>query len=192
MVMLQSEIQLKDYLMRARKVTSALAETAIERDAQAGIPAEEVRQIRDAGLLPLMIPQEYGGIGANWIEAFPILQELAKADGSTGQLFANQLILSVLPQVSGTPAQAEHYARITAQQQLFWGNAFNTRDMRLQIKPDGDGYRVNGVKTFGTGVVVADLRVFAAMQEGVDYPVIFIIPSDRDGIVYNNDWNNMG
>lgn len=192
MVMLQSEIQLKDYLMIARRVASALVETAIERDAQAGIPVEEVKQIRDAGLLPLVVPQEYSGIGATWIEAFPILQELAKADGSTGQLFANQLILSVLPKVSGTPAQADHYFRITAQHHLFWGNAFNTRDMRLQIKPDGDGYRVDGIKTFGTGVIVADLRVFAAMQEGVDYPVVFIVPRDREGIVYNNDWNNMG
>lgn len=201
MVVLHQTSQLKDdqalrtsrnFKAIARNVANTLAATAIARDAQAGIPEEEVRQLRDSGLLPLIVPQRYGGIGATWIEALPVIQELAKADGSTGQLFANQLILTALPEMSGTPAQAEYYSRMTAQQHLFWGNAFNTRDLRLKIEPDGDCYRVNGIKSFGTGVTVADLRVFAAMQAGVDFPIVFIVPSDREGIVYNYDWDNMG
>ncbi len=192
MVMLQPQAQLRDYRAIAKSVASTLAATAVERDSQAGMPEEEVKQLRSAGLLPLVVPKEYGGIGATWVEALPIIQELAKADGSTGQLYANQLILSALPGVSGTPAQAAYYFRATAQHHLFWGNAFNTRDLRLKIEPTDDGYRVNGIKSFGTGVTVADLRVFGAMQDGIDFPIVFILPRDREGIVYNHDWNNMG
>lgn len=192
MTQLLEHIELKNYQAIATAVSNELAASAVERDRQAGAPDEEVRQLRNAGLLPLVVPKAYGGVGATWIEAFKILQELAKADGSTGQLYANQIILSVLPQIAGTPAQAERYYRATAQNHLFWGNAMNTRDTRLKIEPQGNHFRVNGIKTFGTGTVAADLRAFSAMQDGVEMPIVFVLPKDREGIVYNNDWDNMG
>ncbi|MFE1745413.1 acyl-CoA dehydrogenase family protein [Coleofasciculus sp. H7-2] len=199
MTTLLNRIELKDYAAIATALSQELAASAVERDSQAGVPHEEVRLLRQSGLLPLVVPREYGGIGATWVEALKILQEIAKADGSTGQLYSNQLVLSVVAQASGTPAQTERYYRATAQNHLFWGNAFNTRDTRLKIEPEGEltlsalryRFRVNGIKTFGTGVAAADMRVFAAVQEGVDYPIVFILPKDREGIVYNNDWDNM-
>jgi len=129
---------------------------------------------------------------ATWVDAFKIIQELSKADGSIGQLYGNHLILSVLDQVAGTPAQAERFYRATAQKHLFWGNAVNTRDTRLKIEPEGNYYRVNGIKSFGTGLLVADMRVISAVQDSVESPIFFVIPKEREGIVYNNDWDNMG
>jgi alkylation response protein AidB-like acyl-CoA dehydrogenase len=143
------ESQQKDYVAIATTLAQELATYAVERDRQAGLPNEEIQQIRASGLLPLVVPKIYGGLGATWIEALKVVQEIAKAEGSSGQLYANQLILSILPLVSGTEAQVERYCRATAQHHLFWGNAFNTRDTRLQIEPEGDHYRVNGFKSFG-------------------------------------------
>uniref|UniRef100_B8HZC4 Acyl-CoA dehydrogenase type 2 domain protein n=1 Tax=Cyanothece sp. (strain PCC 7425 / ATCC 29141) TaxID=395961 RepID=B8HZC4_CYAP4 len=184
--------RLKNYREIATALSNQLATTAVERDLIAGLPNDEVQQIRQSGLLPLVVPREYGGIGARWIDAFWTIRELAKADGSIGQLVANHMVLSVLAHVIGTPAQAERYYRATAQHHLFWGNALNARDSRLRIEPEGNHYRVNGVKSFGTGVAVADMRVFAAIQEGIDFPIVFVIPKEREGVTYNNDWNNMG
>ncbi len=192
MTQLLEQTQVKDYKAIATAVSKELATSAVERDRGAGSPIEEVQKLRESGLLPLMVPKAYGGVGATWLEAFTILKELAKADGSIGQLYANQLALSILPQVLGNPMQMHRYSRMTAQNHLFWGNALNGRDARLKIEQEGDHYRANGVKSFGTGTVAADLRVFAAMQEGVDFPIVFILPSDRQGVVYNNDWDNMG
>lgn len=189
---LQARSEVKNYIAIATDVSKQLATTAVERDSQAGVPDEEVQLLREAGLLPLVVPKKYGGVGATWTEAFKVVQELSKADGSIGQLYANQIILSVLGQVAGTPIQAEYYYRVTAQNNLFWGNALNARDANLKIQPEGDHYRVNGTKTFGTGTVVADLRVFSALQDGVDFPIIFVIPKDREGVSYNNNWDNMG
>ncbi len=183
---------LKNYVAIAATLSKELAVKAVERDREAGIPAQEVQWLRESGLLPLVVPQAYGGAGATWMEAFKVVQELAKADGSIGQLYANQIILSVLPQIVGTPAQAERYYRATAQNHLFWGNALNARDTRLKIEPEGDHFRANGTKTFGTGTVAADLRAFSAMQDGVEFPIVFVLPKEREGIVYNNDWDNMG
>jgi hypothetical protein len=44
------------------------------------------------------------------------------------------------------------------------------------------------LKSFGTGVVVADMRMFSAVQDGVEFPIFFVIPKDREGIRYNEDW----
>lgn len=186
------EYKQTNYVTIATSLAEELAATAVERDRQAGLPTQEVQQLKKSGLLSLVIPKQYGGAGATWVEALKVVQELAKAEGSIGQLYSNQLILSIVPLVSGTSEQAEHYCRATAKYHLFWGNAFNTRDTRLTIAPEGNHYRVNGVKSFGTGVAVADQRIFTAVQQGVEFPVAFIIPSDRAGVTYNNDWDNMG
>ncbi len=186
------EDTLKDPIAVAASIARMLADSAVERDRKAGLPTKEVQYLKTAGLLPLVVPRQYGGLGATWGEAFKVVQTLSAAEGSIGQLYANQLILSVVSQTAGTPEQAERYYRATAEHHLFWGNAFNTRDTRLKIAPEGQHYRVNGIKTFGTGVAVADLRVFSAVQEGIDYPIVFILPREREGIIYNDDWDNMG
>ncbi|MGL6343183.1 MAG: acyl-CoA dehydrogenase family protein [Waterburya sp.] len=75
---------------------------------------------------------------------------------------------------------------------MFWANAANARDARLKITPDGDGFLVNGIKSFGTGVAVGDLNVIGAIQEDTETPMVFVLPKDRKGVIYNYDWHNMG
>ncbi|HEY9642682.1 MAG TPA: acyl-CoA dehydrogenase family protein [Coleofasciculaceae cyanobacterium] len=189
---LLERIELKDYAAIATSLSQELTKSAVARDLRAGRPEEEIEQLRSSGLLPLVVPKEYGGVGATWAEALKLVQELAKADGSIGQLYGNHLNLTALAQVSGTSAQAERYYRETAEKNLFWANGINTRDERLKIEPEGDHYRVSGIKSFSTGVIEADYRVFSAVQDGVELPVIFVIPQDREGLVYNEDWDNIG
>lgn len=181
-----------DSIKIAASLSKELAETAVERDAKAGIPDDEVRRLRESGLLPLVVPKEYGGIGATWAEALKIVQELSKADGSIGQLFGNHLNLTALGHVSGTAEQKEKYYRQTVENNWFWANAVNTRDTRLKITPEGEDFRLNGIKSFGTGVALADVRIFSAVQEGVEEPVLFVVPKDREGLASNNDWDNFG
>ena len=152
----------------------------------------EVQRLRESGLLPLVVPKEYGGIGGTWVEALKVVQELSQADGSIGKLYGNHLNLTALGHVSGTPEQKDRYYWETSRNNLFWANAINTRDTRLQISPEGENFRVNGVKSFGTGVGIADLRVFSAVQDGVEVPLLFVIPSDREGVTSNQDWENVG
>lgn len=182
----------KDWIGIASSILQELSNTAVERDLKAGIPDLEIQRLRESGLLPLVVPKAYGGADATWIEALKIVQELSQADGSIGQLYGNHLNLTALAHVSGTPEQKERYYRETAQNNLFWANAINTRDTRLKISPEGEDFRVNGVKSFGTGIASADLRVFSAVQDGVEFPLLFVIPKDRTGVVSNQDWDNIG
>ncbi len=181
-----------DYIDIAASLSKELAQSVVERDIKGGVPEEEINRLRETGLLPLVVPKQYGGIGATWIDALKIVRKLSKADGSIGQLYGNHLNLTALGHVSGTAVQKEKYYTETANNNLFWANAINTRDTRLKISPEGENFRVNGVKSFGTGIAVADYRVFSALQDGVELPFIFIIPKDREGLISNQDWDNIG
>ncbi len=95
------------------------------------------------------------------------MQILSKADGSVGQLFSNHLQLLALGHVSGTSLQKELFYRETAQNELFWANAINTRDTRLKIHPEGNHFRVNGIKAFGTGYLSPIGECFQRCKRGL-------------------------
>jgi alkylation response protein AidB-like acyl-CoA dehydrogenase len=182
----------KDYLAVAADVAAQLSVNAVSRDVEAGIPAEEVRLLKESGLLLLPIPQEYGGAGRSWTEIYRVIQTLASAQGSVGQLYANHVVLVIAGEAMGRLGQAEQFYRVTAQQNLLWANALNARDARLKITREGEHFRVNGVKSFGTGVAVADMNAIAAIEPTTNTPMVFVIPKERAGVRYNQDWDNLG
>ncbi|MEM8810215.1 MAG: acyl-CoA dehydrogenase family protein, partial [Cyanobacteria bacterium P01_G01_bin.38] len=184
------KIDVQDYQAVAAKVGQQLAVNAVQQDLEAGIPSIEVDTLKHTGLLLLPIPREYGGAGAKFPDVYQVVKTLAKAQGSVGQLYANHATLVHAAAAIGRPGQAEHYYRLTTEQNLFWANALNARDARLKIEPEGNNFRVNGIKSFGTGVAAADMNAIAALQG--DQPRVFILPKDRPGIRYNHDWNNLG
>ena len=115
---LLEQIEVKDYNAIADALSQELALAAVERNLRAGTPNQEIERLRQTGLLPLIVPKKYGGVGATWIETFKIVQKLSKADGSIGQLYGNHLNLVALGEVSVTPIQAEQYYQETAQKNL--------------------------------------------------------------------------
>ncbi|MBI4784329.1 MAG: acyl-CoA dehydrogenase family protein [Oscillatoriophycideae cyanobacterium NC_groundwater_1537_Pr4_S-0.65um_50_18] len=182
----------QDYQAIARKLSQEFSGNAVARDLEAGLPTYEIDRLRQEGLLTLVIPSEYGGAGESIPTAMKVLQELSKADGSIGQLYCNHLGLTTLAHVSGTSTQKEYYYHGTVEHQWFWGNSINLRDTRLKLTPTGDRFRLDGVKGFGTGIPVADQLVFGAFQEGIEVPFLVVLPKGREGITFNDDWNNVG
>jgi alkylation response protein AidB-like acyl-CoA dehydrogenase len=82
MIQLLERTEVKDYQAIAAALSRDLAASAIERDLKAGIPEEEVRKFKESGLLLLTIPKQYGGIGAGWLDAGKVIQELG-CDGKS-------------------------------------------------------------------------------------------------------------
>jgi alkylation response protein AidB-like acyl-CoA dehydrogenase len=187
-----SNISTRDYLTVAEEVAANLAANAIQYDAEAGLPTEEVSMLKESGLLLLPVPREYGGAGASWPQLYRVVQILASGSGSIGQIYANHICLVNAAVALGRPGQAEQSYRITAEQNLLWANALNARDGRLKLEATPYGFIARGVKSFGTGVAVGDINVIGATMDGVDHPMVFTIPGDRQGVNYNHDWHNMG
>jgi alkylation response protein AidB-like acyl-CoA dehydrogenase len=180
------------YTEKVKQLASAFARTAAERDRLGDTPKAERDQLRASGLLKLIIPSQYGGMGAKWPEALWAVREIAKADSSLAHVFGYHHLQLATPHFYGTPAQRAHYYRETAAKNWFWGNAINPKDTRLIVSRDGDGYVLNGTKYFCSGAKDSDVLVVSAVSDGGRRPHLFVLPSNRTGIIFHDDWNGMG
>jgi alkylation response protein AidB-like acyl-CoA dehydrogenase len=184
--------QAADYRIIATSLAEEFAATAVERDAKGGTPKAERDKLRQSGLLKLVIPQEYGGLGDRWTTALQITRDFAKVDSSIAHLFSYHHLGVVAPHIFGTAEQKERYYKLTAENNWFWCNGFNPLDRRVSLTPEADHFRLNGIKSFCSGSVDSDLIPVTAMQSGVEGFAIAIVPTAREGVTVNGDWDNMG
>lgn len=180
------------WLQRAREVADVLAETAVARDRANETPHEEVRLLKESGLVTLLGPREHGGAGESWQTAYRVIREVAKGDGSLGQLLGYHYLWAWAARLVATPEQITEVERLYTSNEFFFGGAVNPRDDDLVITDEGDTLVYRGRKSFSTGGKVSDLTVLEGVLEGTDTHIFAIVPSQQDAIVYGDDWNNLG
>jgi alkylation response protein AidB-like acyl-CoA dehydrogenase len=189
MQLLESKTSL-DYLALATALAEEFATTAVERDTKGGTPKQERDRIRQSGLLKLIIPKEYGGLGETWITTLKISRELAKVDSSIAHVFSYHHLGVIIPHIFGSIAQKERYYSNTIQNNWFWCNALNPLDRRTTLTPDGNNFRLNGIKSFCSGSKDSDILPITATNN--DEITILAIPTQRQGVQIQDDWDNMG
>ncbi|MFL1429744.1 MULTISPECIES: acyl-CoA dehydrogenase family protein [unclassified Nocardiopsis] len=169
-----------------------LAADAVERDRAGRTPYAEVALLKDSGLVTLLGPVEHGGAGQAWETAYKVIREVAAGDGSIGQLLGYHYLWAWAARLVATPEQITAVEELYTANRLFFGGAVNPRDEDLVITDEGDTLVFNGRKAFSTGSRVSDLTVLEGVLEGTDEHVFAIVPSDQEGIVYADDWDNIG
>jgi alkylation response protein AidB-like acyl-CoA dehydrogenase len=182
----------KNYLALTKSLTEELAATAVERDRQGGTPKRERDAIRKSGLLNLTIPKEYGGWGDNWISAMKVSRELGKVDSSIAHVLSYHYLGAVIPHILGSAAQRKYYYYETVRHGWFWCNALNPLDRRATLTPDGTNFRLEGIKSFCSGSKDSDILPITAVNSATDELMVLILPTQREGIVIGDDWDNMG
>ncbi|MBQ6643789.1 MAG: acyl-CoA dehydrogenase family protein [Saccharopolyspora sp.] len=180
------------WIERAQDVAALLATDAVARDRAGETPHAEVRLLKDAGLVTLLGPAEHGGGGQTWSTAYKVTREVAKGDGSIGQLLGYHYLWAWAVRLVGTDEQIEQVERLYTGEVLFFGGAVNPRDADVVITDDGAEIVFNGRKSFSTGGKVSDLTVLEGVLAGTDKHIFAIVPSDQDGIVFGDDWDNLG
>jgi len=186
----------------ARQLATKWQATAVERDRAGGSATAERQDLRDSGLLSLMIPKEYGGWGADWPTAIEVIREIAKVDGSLGHLFGYHTGSVHMIELFGSTEQKERLYRKMAQNNWWTGNASSENnshvmEWKVSATPTGDGgYLLNGTKHFCSGAKGSDLLfVFGVIQdESLQKGAIVAvaIPTGREGVHINDDWNAIG
>jgi len=176
----------------AHSLAARLAESAPERDREGGTAKRERDAIRHSGLLRASIPKEYGGHGASWSEVTRLVRAISNADSSLGHLFGFHHLLVATVRLFGSSAQWEAAYRETANGNLFWGNALNPLDPGTRLTRTSRGYLLNGKKSFCSGALDSDRLIVSGNHPDSGKLLVAAIPSDRSGIRYNADWDNMG
>ncbi|WP_175722688.1 acyl-CoA dehydrogenase family protein [Burkholderia ambifaria] len=176
----------------ARAIDSLRA-TAAARDRAGGHAADEKQWLADAGLLTLAVPREFGGQEAAWPAIYDTIRQIARVDSALAHLVGFQILQIVSVDVWGSAAQRERYLRGTVEHRWWWGNAVNPLDTRLvaTATPDG-GYRLDGVKGFCSGTRGSQRMTVSAHDPETGRTVFGVVPTDRDGITVNDDWDPIG
>lgn len=136
-----------ELLDRARSLAPLIRAQADESARLRRLATPVVEAFHDAGLFKMLQPPSVGGSGLNAIEAVPILEEVACADGSAGWNLAigagNAAFLALLTDRGALESLVKPPRSLGA-------GSVNPTSLRL-VRVDG-GYRVSGTLRFASGV----------------------------------------
>ncbi|RJF98527.1 acyl-CoA dehydrogenase family protein [Noviherbaspirillum saxi] len=163
----EQEVMIRD---SARKVaTEVVAATAAERDRTSAWPTDELNAVGELGFLGMLIPEEYGGAGASFVDYCLAIEEFAAADAGFATLIHVHNSAGFAIVKDGTEEQKRKYLPALASGEKI--GAFlltephagsDTAAFRTTARRDGSHYVLNGSKQFisngnhaGVGIVLA-------------------------------------
>ncbi len=171
-----------------------IAPVAAEFDETGEFPLRTVKKMGEMGLMGVEVPEEYGGAGMDTLAYVLALEEICKVDASHGTVMSvnNSLYASGL-HIFGTEAQKKKYLAPVAMGKAIGAYSLtepmsgsDAGAMRSRAVRDGDGYIINGRKSWVTSGPVADFIILFTMtdpdkkQRGI---TAFIIETDKPGFV---------
>lgn len=180
------------WLAKARHLAALFAEDAVANDQAGGQPLDQLRLLKDSGLLSIGIPAAYGGQGASWASVLKVERELAKGDGSIAHLFGYHYNFIHLLLQKATLAQRDYWLTASAAEQWLWGNSVNSFSRSLFGRKEGEWWILNGKRPFSSGSHVADALVIAWEDEATNERFFAAIRPPRDGLTIRHDWDGIG
>jgi alkylation response protein AidB-like acyl-CoA dehydrogenase len=150
-----------------------IAPHVMEWDEVSHFPAQLLPKLGEMGFMGVIFPEEYGGAGLGYVEYATVIEELARVDGSVGLFVAahNSLCSNHIYKF-GSEEQKKKYLVPLAQGKKLgaWSltepeagsDAGGTRTMAVR---NGNGWILNGSKTFTTNGTYADICVAMAVTD---------------------------
>lgn len=169
-----------------------VAPIAADIDQSEAFPVETVKKMGKYGLLGMGFPSEYGGTDSDFVSYIIVMEELAKACGTTSVIVAAHTSLCASPIFTyGTEEQKRKYlpdllsGRKLGAFGLTEPNAgSDAGSQQTTAVPDGDNYILNGSKVFITNAGYADTYIIFAMTDksrGTRGISTFIVEKDFPG-----------
>jgi len=169
-----------------------LAPFAADWDRNHTFPAEALKELAELGAMGMVVPEEWGGAGMDYMSLVLTLEEIAAGDGATSTIVSVQNSLACgIPNKYGTDAQKEEWLKPLARGEKLGcfcltephtgsdASAITTRADR-----DGNDFILNGVKHYITTGSHADVAiVFAVTDKAAGKKGIscFLVPTATPG-----------
>jgi alkylation response protein AidB-like acyl-CoA dehydrogenase len=168
-------------------------EQSMLRDSARGLisdkaPVSHLRHLRDSkdatgfsrdlwkafaemGFSGLLVPEEFGGSGLGCVEAGIVMQEIGRTLMPSPFLSTAVLAVSALSRGGSAAQKSEHLPKISAGSLLAAlaideGTKHRPLQTSLQAVRSGNGFKLNGAKSFVVDGHVADLLIVAARTAG--------------------------
>ncbi|NKK80073.1 acyl-CoA dehydrogenase family protein [Rhizobium leguminosarum] len=180
----------EDLFTRAEEISADLSRRAADLDREGRPPLGEIVKLKNAGLLNALHSTQIGGGGLDWVDGLRLVRILARGESSIGQLLGYHYVNSQYIYWALDAARAHALGGDTVARNLYWGAAVNPRDPGLVLTRRGNGYVLNGRKSFSTAARVSDyINANATLDDKI---AGFAVPTNRQGYVANDDWDNIG
>ena len=184
--------------------TAEIAPHAEAWDRDHTFPTDTVKAMGDLGLFGLMLPEEYGGSGADLTTLCIAIEEIGRADQSMGITLEAGVSLGAKPIAEyGTDEQKARYLPDLATGQRLAGFGLTEPDggsdagaTKTRAELDASGpdaqWVINGAKTFITnsGTDITSLVTVTAQTEAGISSII--VPSGTPGFVVEPAYRKMG
>jgi alkylation response protein AidB-like acyl-CoA dehydrogenase len=167
---------------------------ASELDEREEYPRATVAKMAELGLMGLLVPEDLGGAGATTLDYVLGMEEIAWADASHSVVMSvtNSLVCEPILRF-GTPAQRRTFLPALASGEYVGAyclseptSGSDSANMATMARPDGDGYVLNGTKSWitnggeaGVYLVYAVTSTEVARSRGI---TAFLVPSATLGL----------
>jgi alkylation response protein AidB-like acyl-CoA dehydrogenase len=181
---------------------AVLARHAEEVDHQGRWPTESIDALRQAGLLGLTVPGEFGGAGQGPSTFITVVRTLAEQCASTAMIYLMHVCATqAVTAAAGFSLRAELLQGIAAAQKL--GTlAFSEKGSRShfwapvsQAVADGSTHRLSAEKSFVTSAGRADFYVVSTRSATASEPTastLYYVAAGQPGLVAGEPWNGIG
>ena len=176
---------------------------AAEIDENSRHPEELFRKLAEGGWMGIPIPQQYGGAGSDFLTHIIAVEEISRSCSSTGfTLSFHAGIIGMSLNLFGNEEQKKKYLVPLARGQHMGAFALTEPGAGTDVMAvsttavrDGNGYVMNGTKTFVSNGPLADTYIVfcwtdkSAGKKGMS---AFIIPRDTTGLKPGVHFKKMG
>lgn len=176
---------------------------ASEWDRNHTFPKQAIQELGELGAMGMVVPEEWGGAGMDYMSLVLSLEEIAAGDGATSTIVSVQNSLPCgITLRYGSQRQKEEWLRPLAKGEKLGcfcltephtgsdASAITTRAER-----DGDHYVLNGVKQFITSGKHADVALVLAVTDksaGKRGISCFLVPTNTPGYIVARIEEKMG
>lgn len=173
-----------------------------ELEARHAFPVEIAARAGELGFLGVHFPEQYGGQAYGSLENALIVEEFCRRDSTLGSAlllcdFASETVLHF-----GSEEQKRRYLPPIAEGREFFGGAITEPDHGSDIRRlattavrDGDGWVIDGVKTFISNAGVAHHYMVLCQTDpeaGHKGQSMFVVPADAAGLSVADIGRKMG
>ncbi len=170
-------------------------------DREHTFPRALYARLNDAGMMGLLVPEAYGGVGADYVSYALGIEEVARVDAGTAvTLSVHSMICNAIAKL-GTDAQRAQWLERLAAGDVIAGFGLTESDagsdaraIRARAVRDGDTYVLDGRKQWCTnggyaGVVMA---MFRTSDDGARGISAFLVDMSLPGIVVEKVTEKLG